>query len=106
MERLDRDNCPLEAASQVLGDKWAMLILREMFLEGPAKFRDLELVLGINPSTLTNRLKRLEDQKIISKQMYSRYPPRAQYVLTEQGQSLAPVFDSLRAWGRERLKNR
>jgi DNA-binding HxlR family transcriptional regulator len=77
-----------------------VLILRDLFLQGPRRFQDLQTSLsGISPNTLSARLKRLEDAGIIERQMYAEHPPRAEYVLTDKGRELGPVLKALRAWG-------
>lgn len=101
MKQIDRTNCPIKRATDVLGDQWSFLILREFFLEGPRRFADLQGQLGLSPNTLSGRLKKLEQAGVIERRMYSDHPPRAEYVLTEKGKSLSPVIESLYTWGTE-----
>jgi DNA-binding HxlR family transcriptional regulator len=87
-------------ALDVIGDSWTLLILRDLFLDGPRKFQDLqESLVGASPNTLSARLKKLEENGIIERRFYTEHPPRAEYVLTERGRELGPVMKSLRNWG-------
>lgn len=99
MKRTDRMNCPIKRATDILGDQWSFLILREFFLDGPRRFADLQDQLGLSPNTLSGRLKKLEQAGIVERRMYSEHPPRADYALTEKGKSLSPVIQALYKWG-------
>ena len=93
-------DCPLARTLDIIGERWAVLILRDLFLGGARKFQDFESSLsGISPNTLSARLKRLEDGGIIERRFYEEHPPRAEYVLTAKGRELGPVMKALRAWG-------
>jgi len=98
-------NCPLARALDLIGERWTVLILRDLFLDGARKFQDFESSLsGISPNTLSARLKRLEDGGIIERRFYEEHPPRAEYVLTAKGRELGPVMKALRAWGERHTK--
>ena len=99
MSKAPRENCPILRATNVMGDQWSILILREFFLEGPRRFQDLQDVLGLSPNTLSARLKALEAGNVIERRQYSNNPPRSRYHLTKAGQSLAPVMNALHDWG-------
>lgn len=99
MTQRNRENCPVQRATDAMGDQWSILILREFFLEGPQRFQDLQDVLGVSPNTLSARLKKLESAGIIERRQYSTTPLRADYHLTDAGQALAPVMSALRSWG-------
>lgn len=93
-------DCPVARTLDIVGERWTVLILRDLFLQGPRRFQDLQTSLsGISPNTLSARLKRLEDAGIIEPRMYAEHPPRAEYVLTDKGRELGPVLKALRAWG-------
>ncbi|KZK89577.1 putative HTH-type transcriptional regulator YybR [Pseudovibrio sp. Ad5] len=96
---IDRDNCPIMRSLGVLGDPWSLFILREFFLDGPRKFKDLETSLKVSPNTLSTRLKKLEEHGVLKKRFYSSHPPRADYVLTEKGQAVGPILLELLKWG-------
>jgi len=92
--------CPIARTLDIVGERWTWLILRDLLLEGPRKFQDLQLSLrGISPTTLSARLKTLEDQGIVERHIYEKYPPRAEYTLTDKGRELGPVLKALRDWG-------
>ena len=102
MTKTESEPCPVVRALNVIGDRWSILILRDMFLHGPRRFQDLQNSLqGIAPNTLSARLKRLEDQGVLERHFYSDRPPRAEYRLTARGQSLGPVLLALRTWGEQ-----
>ena len=93
-------DCPLARALDIIGERWSVLILRDLFLNGARRFQDFENSLsGISPNTLSARLKRLEESGIIERRFYEEHPPRAEYVLTAKGRELGPVMKALRAWG-------
>ncbi|WP_299848860.1 helix-turn-helix domain-containing protein [uncultured Roseovarius sp.] len=99
MEKPNRENCPIMRATNVMGDQWSLLILREFFLEGPRRFQDLQDLLDVSPNTLSSRLKRLEGADILVRHQYSNNPPRWEYRLSEKGKALAPVMNALHDWG-------
>ena len=94
-------NCPVARTLDIIGERWTVLILRDLLREGPRKFQDFERSLaGISPNTLSARLKRLEEHGIIARRFYEQHPPRAEYELTEKGRALGPVLRALLDWGR------
>ncbi len=94
--------CPVARTLNIIGERWTILILRDLILHGPRKFQDLLSSLsGISPNTLSARLRTLEDGGIISRRFYEDHPPRAEYVLTEKGLELRPVLRTLRDWGQK-----
>jgi len=98
-------NCPVARTLDIIGERWSVLILRDLFLQGPRKFQDFERSLsGISPNTLSARLKRLEEDGIIERRFYAEHPPRAEYLLTPKGRELGPAMKALRAWGERHTK--
>lgn len=92
--------CPVARALDAIGEKWSLLILRDLTRKGPLRFQALEAGLpGVAPNTLSARLKALEAQGVIATRLYERHPPRYEYYLTEKGEALRPVLKALRAWG-------
>lgn len=92
--------CPVTRALDIIGDSWTILILRDLFLDGPRKFQDLqESLSGASPNTLSARLKKLEENGIVERRFYAQHPPRAEYALTDKGRELGPVMKALREWG-------
>jgi len=83
-----------------MGDRWSILILRELLAHEGRRFQDLELALAhIGPNTLSGRLKNLEEHGIVTRRLYEEHPPRAEYVLTPKGRELGPVLQILKSWG-------
>jgi len=90
---------PLAAALERVGDRWSLLII-EALLSGPRRFGELTGdVAGIAPNILSERLKRLEGERIVGATPYSRRPPRFTYALTDEGLELAGVLRLLADWG-------
>jgi DNA-binding HxlR family transcriptional regulator len=93
--------CGVERTLKVLDGKWTTLIIREL-LTGPKRFGQLRSALG-DPSakTLTDRLRALEHQRILTRTVHAEVPPRVVYELTEQGQSLSGILHAMLVWGEE-----
>jgi DNA-binding HxlR family transcriptional regulator len=97
-------HCPIARTLEVIGERWSILVIRDLLLEGPRRFQDLqESLTGVAPTVLSDRLKTLEEHGIIRREFYSDHPPRAQYVLTPQGRELAPVLRSMAVWGAKHI---
>jgi DNA-binding HxlR family transcriptional regulator len=93
-------SCPVARTLDVVGERWTILILRDLFLKGPRRFQDFqESLAGVAPNTLSARLKDLEAAGFIERKVYSEHPPRLEYHLTEKGKSFGPVMRALREWG-------
>ncbi|WP_280313602.1 winged helix-turn-helix transcriptional regulator [Nocardia abscessus] len=93
--------CGIERTLKVLDGKWTTLIVREL-LSGPKRFGDLRTALGApSAKTLTDRLRALEHQRILTRTVYAEVPPRVVYELTEDGQSLVEVLYAMLKWGEE-----
>ena len=96
----EQDHCPVALTLSVIGDRWTILILRDLLLEGPRRFQDFqESLRGAAPNTLSARLKTMEAHGLITRRPYSEHPPRLEYRLTAKGRSLGPVLKALRDWG-------
>jgi DNA-binding HxlR family transcriptional regulator len=90
---------PLAAALERVGDRWSLLLI-DALLDGPRRFNELtDLVRGIAPNILTDRLRRLEGERILRGTPYSERPPRFVYQLTEEGANLAGALHLLADWG-------
>ena len=93
-------DCPLARTLDIIGDRWTILILRDLLLEGPQRYQGLARSLkGIGPNILSDRLKTLENNGIVERHLYEQHPPRAEYRLTDKGRELGPVLGALRKWG-------
>lgn len=96
---LRKVRCPVASSLDVVGDRWTLLIVRDL-LRGRSRFADFrQSVEGIPPSILSARLKLLEVQGIVRRRFYSQHPPRAEYVLTAKGHGLGVVVGALASWG-------
>lgn len=100
MSTLYDPRCPVARTLEIIGERWTILILRDLVIEGPRKFQDLlDSLRGVSPNTISARLKTLEDSGIVERRFYEDHPPRAEYVLTEKGRDLRPILRALRDWG-------
>ncbi len=95
--------CPIARTLDVIGDRWTLLIIRDLFL-GRRRFSELlGSSPGMPPRLLSQRLKRLEEHGLVQRVIYSEYPLRAEYRLTERGRSLFPVLYAMGSWGAAHL---
>ena len=93
-------DCPVAQALDVIGERWSLLVLRDLFRKGPLRVHELEQGLaGVAPNTLSARLKALESDGVIATRLYQIHPPRYEYYLTEKGRALGPVLKALHNWG-------
>ena len=97
--------CPIARTLDIEGERWTILILRDLVTGGPRKFQDFERSLaGISPNTLSARLKRLEEAGIVERHFYEQHPPRAEYLLTKKGEELRPVLKTVFDWGQRHTR--
>ncbi len=96
----DYDNqvCSIAAALEVVGERWSLLIVRDVFL-GLRRFDEIQADLGIARNVLQARLTRLLDQGVLERRLYRERPPRYEYRLTEKGLDLWPTMVALMKWG-------
>jgi DNA-binding HxlR family transcriptional regulator len=98
--------CPVAKSLEVLGDRWTLLVVRDL-LRGTRRFQELQAGLpGIAPNILSDRLKLMERHALVTRSFYSEHPPRAQYTLTERGQGLGVVVGALADWGSRHVYKR
>lgn len=91
--------CPVETTLKIIGDKWKVLILRDLFT-GTKRFSELKKSLGtVTQKRLTQQLREREKDQIISRKVYPVVPPKVEYSLTDLGKTLKPVIQSLSDWG-------
>ena len=91
--------CPVETALMLIGDKWKVLILRDL-MEGTKRFGELKKSIGtVSQKVLTTQLRDMEDKGLLTRKVYAEVPPRVEYTLTETGYSLKQILDSMVAWG-------
>jgi len=95
----DLPACPVETTLLFMGEKWRVLILRDL-MEGTKRFGELrKSVGGISQKVLTSNLRAMEEGGIVKRKVYAEVPPRVEYSLTETGRSLRPVLDAMTDWG-------
>ena len=94
----DHTLCPVARAQAIVGDRWTVIILRELFM-GNRRFEQLQCQAGVTPQMLAARLKKLETLGLLERRTYSTRPLRHEYVLTPMGLAFHPVLLALRAWG-------
>lgn len=90
--------CPIAAALELVGERWALLIVRELALDN-SRFEDIVRGTGAPRDRVTARLKTLDEAGVIQRIAYRAAPPRFDYQLTDAGRALLPVLDALLAWG-------
>ena len=93
--------CPVETTLTLIGDKWKVLILRDL-LTGTKRFGELKKSIGnVSQKVLTAQLRAMEESGLLTRTVYAEVPPRVEYTLTELGESLKPILDSMWNWGEE-----
>lgn len=91
--------CPVETTLTLIGDKWKVLILRDL-MPGMKRFGELKKSIGsVSQKVLTAQLRDMEQNGLVHRQVYAEVPPRVEYSLTELGKSLKPVLDAMGDWG-------
>lgn len=91
--------CPVETTLTLIGDKWKVLILRDL-LSGTKRFGELKKSIGnVSQKVLTAQLRAMEESGLVNRTVYAEVPPRVEYSLTELGQSLKPILDAMWNWG-------
>lgn len=92
--------CPVATTVQMIGSKWKLLIMRNLLVR-PWRFNELKKDLeGISQKVLTDSLRSMESDGIITRTVYPEVPPRVEYALSELGESMRPIMDAMEAWGR------
>lgn len=95
--------CPIEKVAKLIGDKWVLLILRDL-ADGCKRFGHLQKsVVGISPRTLSARLSMLEENGVLTRRAYAEIPPRVEYTLTEKGVAILPIIEDMRHYGEKWL---
>jgi len=95
-----RSACPIAAGLDIMGDRWSLLVVRDMLLSNKHRYGEfLAMPERITTSVLADRLKRLEAFGIIKKRLHQEHPPRYEYSLTERGRELEPLVKEVITWG-------
>lgn len=91
--------CPVETTLMLIGDKWKVLILRDL-MDGTKRFGQLKKSIGtVSQKVLTAQLRDMEKKGLVTRTVYAEVPPRVEYTLTETGYSLKPILDAMWVWG-------
>ena len=91
--------CPVATTVQLIGSKWKLLIMRNL-MDRPWRFNELKKSLeGISQKVLTDSLRSMEDDGIITRTVYAEVPPRVEYALSDVGESMRPLLDAMKEWG-------
>ncbi len=95
----DLPKCPVETTLKLIGEKWKILIIRDL-LNGTKRFGELKKACsGISQKVLTTNLRAMEDDGLVIRKVFPEVPPRVEYTLTDVGYSLAPVLNAMASWG-------
>ena len=93
--------CPVETTLTLIGDKWKVLILRDL-MPGTKRFGELKKSIGsVSQKVLTAQLRDMEQNGLVHREVFAEVPPRVEYSLTELGRSLKPILDAMWNWGEE-----
>lgn len=96
---MELPTCPVETTLMLIGDKWKVLILRDL-MDGTKRFGELKKSIGtVSQKVLTAQLRDMEEKGLLTRKVYAEVPPRVEYTLTETGYSLKPILDAMWAWG-------
>lgn len=92
--------CPVATTVQLIGNKWKLLIIRNLVYNGKQRFGDFtKTIPAISKKVLTDNLRALEEDGLVEREVFAEVPPRVEYSLTELGKTLKPVLDAMSDWG-------
>ena len=93
--------CPVETTLMLIGDKWKVLILRDL-MQGTKRFGELKKSVGnVSQKVLTAQLRAMEENGLLTRTVYAQVPPKVEYTLTELGKILRPILDAMLNWGEQ-----
>jgi len=105
LKKEELPDCPVATTVQLIGNKWKLLILRNL-LARPWRFNELRKSLdGISQKVLTESLRSMESDGIVIRTVYAEVPPRVEYSLSELGETLRPILDAMQTWGTDYKNN-
>lgn len=105
IKKEDLPACPVETTLSLIGDKWKVLILRDL-MPGTKRFGELKKSIGsVSQKVLMAQLRDMEANGLISRKVYAEVPPRVEYSLTNPGKSLKPILDAMKNWGEDYKKS-
>jgi DNA-binding HxlR family transcriptional regulator len=92
--------CPVARTLDIIGERWTLLILRDLFRFETRRFQDFDSTLpGLTPSVLSARLKSLKSDGVVASRLYTKHPPRLEYSLTPKARELASILWAMKKWG-------
>ncbi len=92
--------CPVATTVNLIGNKWKLLILRNLIYNGEQRFTDfVKSIPGISKKVLTDDLRSLENDGLVNREVFAEIPPKVVYSLSELGKSLKPILDAMFTWG-------
>ncbi len=98
--------CPVATTVQLIGNKWKLLILRNLIYSGKQRFTDfVKSIPGISKKVLTDNLRALEDDGLVEREVFAEVPPRVEYSLSVLGKTLKPILDAMLDWGTDYKAN-
>ena len=101
LKKYDLPPCPVETSLALMGDRWKVLIVRDL-LTGTKRFGELRKSLtGISQKVLTQHLRIMEENGLVNREVFAQVPPKVEYSLTELGRSLKSIHDAMWNWGEE-----
>ena len=103
MKKNELPPCPVATLLVLVGTKWKVLIIRDL-LTGTKRFKELQRSVGCSQKVLTDNLRELETNGLVSRKVYAEVPPRVEYSMTKLGATLEPVLDAMAKWGTEYKK--
>lgn len=101
LKKEELPECPVATTVQLIGNKWKLLILRNLRMR-PWRFNELQKSLeGINQKVLTQSLRSMESDGIVVRTVYAEVPPRVEYSLSKLGETMSPILDAMEKWGND-----
>lgn len=98
--------CPVATTVQLIGNKWKLLIIRNLQYNGKQRFTDfIKTIPAISKKVLTDNLRALEDDGLVEREVFAEVPPRVEYSLSPLGESLKPILDAMFVWGTNYKEN-
>lgn len=105
LKKEEMPDCPVATTVQLIGSKWKLLIIRNLLVR-PWRFNELQKSLeGISQKVLTDSLRSMESDGIITRTVFPEVPPRVEYALSDLGESMRPIMDAMENWGTNYKKN-
>lgn len=100
LTKYELPECPVATTVQLIGNKWKLLIIRNLVYKGTQRFGDfIKTIPAISKKVLTDNLRSLEEDGLVEREVFAEVPPRVEYSLLPLGQSLKPILDAMYVWG-------